>query len=86
MQAEEPSVLGEFQMSNSGALLKFAGKKIHKTWLQEVFVFQIVPPLIVLHVATISPAKAERNPARRRVFARANYAHRRLVSSYRKVH
>lgn len=29
-------------------------RKIHKTWLQEVFVFQIVPPLIVLHVATIA--------------------------------
>lgn len=28
--------------------------KIHKTWLQEVFVFQIVPPLAVLHVATIA--------------------------------
>lgn len=25
-------------------------KKFTKTWLQEVFVFQIVPPLLVLHV------------------------------------
>lgn len=32
-------------------------RKIHKTWLQEVFVFQIVPPLIVLHVATIAWSK-----------------------------
>lgn len=37
--------------ATNGGLLKIA-EKIHKTWLQEVLVFQIVPPLVVLHVAT----------------------------------
>lgn len=53
MRAEVAVVLGEFQREQLRSSAQICWK-IHKTWLQEVFVFQIVPPLIVLHVATIA--------------------------------